>query len=162
MRALGSIVARAGALRQTLDLPEDAIVLSAINDVNLPKFTANDIPLFQGICHDLFPTTELPPPEYGTLRAAIDAASTGAGLQPETSFVQSVLQLYETIQVRHGLMLVGETGSGKTTVLHTLATALNALAATSGGAKVHTHTLNPKSITAGQLYGSFDEVSAAA
>jgi len=38
------------------------------------------------------------------------------------------MQLYDTILVRHGLMLVGPTGGGKTVVLKTLASGLTALA----------------------------------
>ena len=170
MRAVFSILVRAGALRQALGdaLPEDALVLSAINDVNLPKFTENDTPLFAGITGDLFPTTTLPPPAHVRLLTAVRAAAADLGLQPHPSFLAYVQQMYETVQVRHGLMLVGESGAGKSAVLHTLARALGALAAeeaataaatgpsADGFARVHVRTLNPKSVTAAQLYGSFD------
>ena len=36
-------------------------------------------------------------------------------LQPVNQFVEKAIQLFDTIQVRHGLMLVGPTGGGKTT-----------------------------------------------
>ena len=57
MRAVFSILVRAGNLRLELGeiWTEPVIVLSAIIDVNLPKFTSNDIPLFRGIVSDLFP-----------------------------------------------------------------------------------------------------------
>ncbi len=63
--------------------------------------------------------------------------------------------------MRHGLMLVGPTGSGKTRcyeVLQAAATMLKGVMSPAGTPfeKVHTFVLNPKSITMGQLYGEFD------
>jgi dynein heavy chain len=55
MRALKAILNACGNLRRQLDWPEKFIGLRALNDVNIPKFTSNDIPLFLGITSDLFP-----------------------------------------------------------------------------------------------------------
>ena len=39
-----------------------------------------------------------------------------SGLEDVDGFITKCIQLYETTVVRHGLMLVGPTGSGKTRV----------------------------------------------
>lgn len=70
-----------------------------------------------------------------------------------------VIQLYETMLVRHGVMLVGPTGGGKTTVYTILADTLETLHCTGHKATnpfyqpVKTYVLNPKSVTMGELYG---------
>jgi dynein heavy chain len=68
------------------------------------------------------------------------------------------MQLYDTIQVRHGLMLVGPTGGGKTQNYRVLQRALSDLK-DDGFYTVNTHKLNPKSITMGQLYGEFNDMT---
>lgn len=58
-------------------------------------------------------------------------------------------------------MLVGESFSGKTKVLHVLAETLSLMKERGYGEeeKVIFRTVNPKSITMGQLFGQFDMVS---
>ena len=60
------------------------------------------------------------------------------------------------IQVRHGLMIVGPTGGGKTKNYQVLQQAITELKGQQNFQKVLVDVLNPKSITMGQLYGYVD------
>ena len=160
MRAVFAILMRAGFLRALhgTNWPEDQIVLSAMIDVNLPKFTSNDIPLFKGITSDLFPGISVPEPDYKALIPTIKDTCMKKKLQPTKNFVKSVVQLYETIMVRHGLVVVGATFSGKTENIRVLSTAMTVIQDDPDfESDVNITTVNPKSITSGQLYGNFDD-----
>jgi dynein heavy chain, axonemal len=103
----------------------------------------------------------LPDLDYGHLISALKDNSVKMGLQPLNSFFVKIIQLYEMIIVRHGLMLVGESFGMKTAAWRVLAAALSDLnkKGLMGEQKVKTYCLNPKSVTMGQLYGQEDPVS---
>lgn len=156
MRAVRSVINAAGLLkRQDPDMNEEQLLLRALRDVNVPKFLKGDLPLFENIITDLFPSIERPVINYGDLLQSIRETCEKKKLQCTESFYGKILQLYDTIQVRHGLMLVGPTGGGKTSNYYVLRDAITSLAAQRKGSftSVHTHILNPKSITMDQLYG---------
>ena len=157
MRALKAMLTACGNLRRTLDYEEDMLALRALYDVNLPKFTSNDIPLFLGITSDLFPNIELPKPDYGNFMVALQEQCVAHNLKPKDNFIDKCIQLYETTCVRHGLMLVGKAFSGKSEVIKTLSRAIASLKGKdSMGEDVERYYINPKSITLGQLYGFND------
>jgi dynein heavy chain len=61
--------------------------------------------------------------------------------------------------VRHGVMLVGPTGGGKTSNIRTLQKAMTRIRSLPAYARVKISTLNPKAITQDQLYGYSDPYS---
>eukprot|EP00792_Barthelona_sp_PAP020_P009040 TRINITY_DN3265_c0_g4_i2.p1 TRINITY_DN3265_c0_g4~~TRINITY_DN3265_c0_g4_i2.p1 ORF type:complete len:4140 (+),score=1212.96 TRINITY_DN3265_c0_g4_i2:30-12449(+) len=157
MRAVNTVIAAAGEIkRQSPELDENVLLLRALRDCNLPKFLRDDIPLFNGIISDLFPGVKPPVNDYGTLHQAVLENIAQSGLQPLESFIQKVFQLYETILLRHGLMLVGPTGGGKSCCMRTLQGAMTSLKGIDNYSKVNTLCLNPKAVTMDQLYGGRD------
>ncbi|XP_050636999.1 dynein axonemal heavy chain 1 [Macaca thibetana thibetana] len=162
MRAVKTVISAAGNLkRENPSMNEELICLRAIRDVNVPKFLQEDLKLFSGIVSDLFPTIKEEDTDYGILDEAIREACRKSNLKDVEGFLTKCIQLYETTVVRHGLMLVGPTGSGKSTCYRVLAAAMTSLKgqpSISGGMyeAVNYYVLNPKSITMGQLYGEFD------
>ncbi len=88
--------------------------MRALRDVNVPKFLKDDLPLFENIIQDLFPGIAKPIINYGNLEVQIVKSCSYLKVQPDKAFIEKIIQLYDTCQVRHGLMLVGPTGGGKT------------------------------------------------
>ncbi|KAL8017811.1 putative bromodomain, AAA+ ATPase domain, dynein heavy chain region D6 P-loop [Plasmopara halstedii] len=166
MRAVKSVLVAAGQLkRKEPDMQEELLLIRAMRDSNVPKFLEQDLPLFRGIIADLFPGVVVPFVDYGLLQESIEQQLDLLHLQRVPSFISKAIQVHETQLVRHGMMLVGEAGSGKSTNCDVLARALTQLyqdgvVDRDGYYKeVQRLILNPKSITAGQLYGEFNHLT---
>ncbi|CAG0883772.1 unnamed protein product [Cyprideis torosa] len=160
MRAVKAVLTAARNLRLKYpDHDEEKLVLRAIMDVNKPKFLAQDVPLFEGIIYDLFPGVKLECPDYRALNEALDKALKERKLQSTPWFIQKIVQIYEMVLVRHGLMIVGDTMGGKTSAYQVLVAALSTLSEEGLELKVNHRVINPKAIDLGQLYGCFDKIS---
>jgi len=65
LRALKSVLVMAGAFKRgDPDMSEQLVLMRALRDMNLPKFTFEDVPLFLGLINDLFPGMDCPRVRY--------------------------------------------------------------------------------------------------
>eukprot|EP01060_Flectonema_neradi_P033948 TRINITY_DN5821_c0_g1_i1.p1 TRINITY_DN5821_c0_g1~~TRINITY_DN5821_c0_g1_i1.p1 ORF type:complete len:4165 (+),score=795.81 TRINITY_DN5821_c0_g1_i1:69-12563(+) len=159
MRAVNTVINAAGNnKRDQPDEDEDKLLLRALRDSNVPKFLSDDIKLFNGIISDLFPGVELSEADYTDFLRVAGEELQKAFLQPNPGFIKKMIQLTEVTILRHGLMTVGPTMSGKTCamrILQNTMTKLNEQGSTKYST-IWTYICNPKSVTMGQLYGQFD------
>jgi dynein heavy chain len=161
LRALKSVLVLAGSLkRDNQDLSEEEVLYRALRDMNTPKFVFADVPLFAGLLVDLFPGLDVPRVAFENLKAAVEQDYTERGCKPSntkvfTMQVDKTIQIYETLQARHTIMVVGPTGGGKTTCIE----GLQRGCLPAFGKSIKITLINPKAQTLEELYGLMDPVT---
>ena len=161
MRTVKSVLVTAAMLKRRMrGATEDDIILQSIKDVNLPKFVDQDLDIFKFILMDLFPLSTLVEKDNPRVDETLTRLMKNNKLTATTAMKTKIFQLNEMIKTRHGLMLVGDAMSGKSTVYKTLAQTLNALNAEGDDElAVNYVVINPKAISINQIYGYSDPIS---
>ncbi|GKT29750.1 Dynein axonemal heavy chain 6, partial [Aduncisulcus paluster] len=168
MRALKSVLVMAGSLmRAAPDQEEDVVLIRAMVGSNVPKFLKEDADLFMGIVQDLFPGAEIDEVKQISLEKMLMNVVESFGLIPHPVQIGKAVQLFDTMNIRHGVMLVGKTGGSKTVIWHILKRALTLLSeqgvlqadGKSTFNKVTSYCLNPKCINMGELYGDYNPLT---
>lgn len=160
-RTLKTILAesRLAKHRNTSLSPVDCIG-RAIWAIHSPKIIDEDMPKFKSICDRLFPIASVAETESSPLKRRIRDVLEKLSLQPESHIVDKIAEAYKLLSIRRGVVIVGDSMSGKTTVWQTLAETLKDLRANPVDSiaeyEVTYRVINPKAITAGQLFGETD------
>jgi dynein heavy chain len=149
LRAVKSVLVVAGGFkRMEPDLPEEALLMRALRDFNIPKIVREDEVVFFGLLGDLFPGIDPPRKVDAKLEQLVGMACESLGNHPDDLFRLKCVQLEELLEIRHCVFVMGPPGAGKTQCWKTLAEAR-----TLRGDKTKCVDINPKSVKTEELYG---------
>jgi len=151
LRAIKSVLVVAGGFKRAEpDMPEDALLMRALRDFNIPKIVREDEVVFFGLLGDLFPGLDPPRKRDESLEKYVDQACTNLGNDPDETFKLKVIQTEELLAIRHCVFIMGPAGAGKSQVWKTLREARNLR-------DPHMPTkvvdINPKAVKTEELYG---------
>ena len=152
LRNILSVLRTAGAAKRTNPrTTEMVLMMKTLHEMNVSKFVAEDVQTFSALMRDVFPPVEEAPPSASEFCAALKETCDEFGWSHHAAWADKCLQLYGSSIVRHGIMVVGPSRSGKTTAIDAVTRTLTRL-----GSKTSVWKMNPKSITAPQMFGKLD------
>jgi dynein heavy chain 1 len=164
LRALKSVLTSAGNLKRksngTSDVASSSndeiqILIEAVRENILPKLVAEDIPLLVTLLHDVFPGSKPKETDLNKLTEEISKVCNELHLECTPLWMEKIVQLYRIQENNHGLMLVGPSGTGKTTNWNVLVRALERVENVEGV----TYVIDPKAIPKDKLYGTLDSTT---
>lgn len=158
LRAIRAVLFIAGSLRRSSPQEDEAsLLLRALRDANLAKLVSGDVDMFSRLLDALFPQARKLETFNTNLAVCFkDAAEEGAfSLGEDSGILNKGLQLYDLLQVRHSLCIVGATGCGKSTLLQLTRDSIENCV----GRRIFVETMDPKAVTAAELYGYVNQLT---
>lgn len=151
LRAIKSVLVVAGEFKRAEpDLAEDALLMRALRDFNIPKIVREDEVIFFGLLGDLFPGIDPPRKRDESLEFYVSQACEKLGNNPDETFCLKVVQTEELLAIRHCVFIMGPAGSGKSQCWRTLKEARNLR---NPDIPTKVVDINPKAVKTEELYG---------
>ena len=166
LRALKSVLVSSGGLKRSRllqapsddaldDVIEPQIIVQSIRETISPKLIKEDVHTLIKIQHEHFPGVEYVPADLSSLIDAIHEVAKQKHLTPDDTWTAKVLQLFQIQKIHHGVMMVGSSGSGKSTIWKVL---LQAMQRVEGIEGVY-HVIDSKVMSKEALYGNLDSTT---
>lgn len=130
---------------------EMRLAVSALRLNTMSKLTANDCKLFDMLVEFVFAGTSIDEQHNDDLKSFVEQAFAQLNLQYNDQQMEKCLQLFEQLQKRMGVVVLGPPGCGKSTIIAVLKQAI-----LNSGRLVKSHTIAPKSMNRVQLLGRLD------
>lgn len=138
---------------ESIDDMERQYLIQSVCQTAVPKLVADDLPLFSTLLAGVFPGTSPLEINADKLKSAIVSLCEENNYHGGSSqWFDKILQLYMVLELRHGVMMVGPSGSGKSSSWKILLQAMEAV----DGIKGEAYVIDPKAISKDELYGVLD------
>jgi hypothetical protein len=135
----------------TLMQNETKLLVGALRINTMSKLTYADSVRFQALIQDVFPGLSVEEIDYKRLDSEIRAVLKQHNLEAVESQIKKILQLYEALNQRMGVVIVGPSGCGKSVMLSVLREAHKRM-----GKEIVQHVMNPKALAREKLLGHMD------
>lgn len=165
LRALKSVLVSSGSLKrvrlvsQTKNLTEDEfepqIIVQSIRETIAPKLIKSDVEIMRSIEAESFPGVYYHPANLDELKDAICYIAHEKNLVVNETWMLKILQLYQIQMIHHGVMMVGDSGTGKSVSWKLLLQALQKVEGIEG----IFHIIDPKVMSKEALYGNLDSTT---
>lgn len=164
LRAIKSILRMCGTRRcegniansQRAGLQEEEDLVSrCIIDSVLPKLVPEDVTKFHELTRQVFGDRHISSSEFEAFYDRIRKAAVAKGLTLSEDLLTKCSQVLQILNSHHGFMLVGEAGSGKSTIMRLVLDALSELE----NVAHKTFVLDCKVLTKNQIFGSLDPIT---
>ncbi|OTA89925.1 hypothetical protein M434DRAFT_398353 [Hypoxylon sp. CO27-5] len=166
LRALKSVLVSSGGLKRARltnnggsigaeEVVEPEIIVQSVRETIAPKLIRPDVDIMMAIEGECFPGVQYVPANLADLEGAIRRLAAERHLVVNDIWMTKVLQLYQIQKIHHGVMMVGNSGSGKSAAWRLLLDALQEVEKVEGVS----HVIDSKVMSKEALYGNLDSTT---